>query len=161
MQSDASKELPIFQPTFIIFASSIPEIPCKSDGGSVGALDELAISVEELSDELEEFSVELEELSAELEELELSAVEEPELLDVPTLSVIEEPEEFSLTVPPEHPEKHATAITAAIITKIFLFKNNTSIQLFENILPHFARYVNRKCGINTKKLDKMNLCRKN
>ena len=51
-------------------------------------------------------------------------------------------EEFSLPAPFEQPDKHAAAIIAAIIPKIFLFKSNTPIQSFGNILPHFARYVN-------------------
>ena len=139
MQSDASKELPIFHPTFIIFASSRPDICAKSEGFSETEPDELSVEIDELSIEIDELSEELE-FSVELEELVFSVAEESEFPVEPTFSVTEElefPVEFSITAPFEQPERQQTATAAAIIKRIFLFKSNTSYLIIWNYFTIF------------------------
>ncbi len=81
MQSEASKVFPKFQPTFILLASSGPEICAKSELSGLGAI----VVFEELSAELSELlSSEFsgESLSEELSTLEkLSVSSKPELED--------------------------------------------------------------------------------
>ena len=157
MQSDASKELPIFQPTFIIFASSIPDICDNSEGFDeaepevLELTEELSVELNELSEELE-FSVELA-LSVELEEPALSVCEEPEFPEEPTFSVGEEPEfpeEFSITAPFEHPARHATAV---ISKNNFRFKNNTSYLSIWKYFTIFCAVCQSKKLNKSKKVD--------